>query len=75
MYVGSRGESDATKAGVAPRVSKPALDVAALRAQLAELLPAYMVPSVYIPVEKMPKTASGKTDRKKLKELALKLIL
>ncbi|KAK3179273.1 NRPS [Lecanicillium sp. MT-2017a] len=37
--------------------------------QLAELLPAYMIPSVCIPVEMIPMTRSGKTDRRALRQL------
>jgi amino acid adenylation domain-containing protein len=38
----------------------------ALRARLADALPAYMVPSAYIPVTRFPTTVSGKLDRKAL---------
>lgn len=37
---------------------------------LAKSLPAYMVPTVLLPVHHMPTTASGKTDRKLLREAA-----
>lgn len=37
--------------------------------QLAELLPVYMIPSVCIPVEKIPMTGTGKTDRRVLRQL------
>lgn len=36
---------------------------------LAELLPSYMVPTVLLCMDKLPWTATGKTDRKKLREL------
>lgn len=35
-----------------------------LKESLAERLPAYMVPRLYLPIDKIPKNASGKTDRK-----------
>jgi acyl-CoA synthetase (AMP-forming)/AMP-acid ligase II/aryl carrier-like protein len=40
-----------------------------LEEKLAEQLPAYMVPTAYIPIEKMPMTATGKTDRRRLREI------
>ena len=36
-------------------------------------LPAYMIPSVYIPLRKMPWTASGKLDRGRMKNIVAKL--
>lgn len=38
--------------------------------ELAETLPAYMVPSAVLPVRQIPKTASCKTDRKLLRQAA-----
>lgn len=37
-----------------------------LRKQLSGLLPSYMIPSTYLPVNRIPLTVSGKKDRKKL---------
>ncbi|KAK8104886.1 uncharacterized protein PG998_011919 [Apiospora kogelbergensis] len=37
---------------------------------LVSSLPAYMIPSIFIPVHEMPLTLSGKTDRQRLKALA-----
>lgn len=42
------------------------LDHQDLRAHVTNLLPAHMIPSVFIPLEKIPLTASGKVDRKSL---------
>ncbi|KAL2839751.1 hypothetical protein BJY01DRAFT_250351 [Aspergillus pseudoustus] len=39
---------------------------AAARSKLHEILPAYMVPSLMIPILSMPRTASGKRDRRAL---------
>ena len=44
----------------------PMADDKGLRAFLAERLPAYMLPQVYIPVEKIPLTKNGKLDIKGL---------
>ncbi|KAF7173368.1 hypothetical protein CNMCM5623_005609 [Aspergillus felis] len=40
---------------------------------LAKFVPAYMIPSAYIPIEELPLTASGKTDRLKLQRNASSL--
>ncbi|KAI6783591.1 uncharacterized protein J7T54_005620 [Emericellopsis cladophorae] len=39
-----------------------------LRISLAEKLPSYMVPRVYMQMDKIPKTASGKTDRRAVRQ-------
>lgn len=39
-----------------------------LRRTLAETLPVFMIPGVYVQLDKMPMTANGKMDRKALKE-------
>ncbi|KAK6425930.1 NRPS protein, partial [Elasticomyces elasticus] len=41
-----------------------------LRDRLAEHLPPYMIPSVFIPIERIPITRAGKTDRLKLRRMA-----
>ncbi|OJJ32580.1 hypothetical protein ASPWEDRAFT_44725 [Aspergillus wentii DTO 134E9] len=43
---------------------------AGLDEKLARFLPAYMIPTAYIPIEQLPLTASGKTDRLKLHQYA-----
>ncbi|KAH7371925.1 hypothetical protein BKA66DRAFT_590359 [Pyrenochaeta sp. MPI-SDFR-AT-0127] len=40
-----------------------------LRASLFDVLPAYMVPNAYIPMERLPLNASGKLDRRKVHEI------
>ncbi|GKZ51836.1 nonribosomal peptide synthase, partial [Aspergillus brasiliensis] len=37
---------------------------------LAARIPAFMIPSAYIPLQKIPVTATGKTDRRRLREMA-----
>ncbi|KAH8736477.1 nonribosomal peptide synthase 11 [Ilyonectria robusta] len=45
--------------------------IAGLDAELSKRLPRYMIPSAYFPLREIPMTASGKTDRKKLRSIAL----
>lgn len=50
---------------------KGALQERDLREYLRQQLPEYLVPSRFVPLEKMPLTASGKLDRTALREPAL----
>ncbi|KAJ2987577.1 hypothetical protein NUW58_g4428 [Xylaria curta] len=43
------------------------------QARLESVLPYYMVPSVFVPIRKIPLTISGKTDRRRLRELGAAL--
>ncbi|KAL1841786.1 hypothetical protein VTJ49DRAFT_6624 [Mycothermus thermophilus] len=43
--------------------------------EIEEVLPRYMVPTAYIPVNRIPTLISGKTDRKRLKAFAAKVDL
>ncbi|KAI1626476.1 hypothetical protein EDD37DRAFT_349340 [Exophiala viscosa] len=45
-------------------------DLIKLRRSLAESLPSYMVPSLFIPMAQVPLTMNGKVDRRGLRELA-----
>lgn len=45
----------------------------ALKASLAGAIPAYMIPSLFIPLSQMPWTASGKLDRLRLAKIVLSL--
>ncbi|MEP0264572.1 amino acid adenylation domain-containing protein, partial [Dokdonia sp.] len=47
-------------------VWKDEVDLNSIKVDLANNLPAYMVPSYFIPMEELPMTASGKLDRKSL---------
>ncbi len=43
-------------------------DAQGLRAALADRLPAFMIPAVFVPVQEFPRTASGKIDLNRLPE-------
>ncbi|KAE8367647.1 hypothetical protein BDV27DRAFT_154792 [Aspergillus caelatus] len=47
--------------------------MAALKAHMARNLPRYMVPWIILPLDEVPQTASGKTDRARLRVAAGKL--
>lgn len=47
---------------VVPRAGS-VLDPAGLAAALRERLPAYMIPAAFVPLDRLPRTASGKVDR------------
>jgi amino acid adenylation domain-containing protein len=40
-----------------------------LQNRLAQKMPRYMIPSLYVPVEAIPMTANGKRDRRRLQEI------
>lgn len=42
-----------------------------LKPRLAKALPAYMVPSTFLPIESMPRLDSSKADRARLREIAI----
>ena len=46
--------------------NEPPITVTTLRQNLARVLPDYMVPSVFVPVDSIPQTPNGKTDRLRL---------
>ncbi|KDB21505.1 hypothetical protein H109_06562 [Trichophyton interdigitale MR816] len=46
------------------------VQAAQLSADLSRVLPSYMIPSVYLPLARVPTTSSGKIDRKALKHAA-----
>jgi len=49
------------------------LQVSGLRGYLSNHLPHYMIPSYFVPVEKIPLTSNGKPDRKALASYKIKL--
>ncbi|KAF5689247.1 non-ribosomal peptide synthetase [Fusarium circinatum] len=53
------------------KMSSPSTDLAqTLKSALKDALPSYMVPTIYIPLSKMPLTLAGKLDRQRLKAIA-----
>ncbi|WP_052113892.1 non-ribosomal peptide synthetase, partial [Burkholderia pseudomallei] len=71
----STATAAATATATAPEKSLVAYytgdaDVAALRAQAAQHLPSYMVPSAYVRLDAWPLTPNGKLDRRALPEPA-----
>lgn len=53
--------------------SQSELDFTDLRTKLARVLPDFMLPSFYTPIEKIPLTASGKIDARALPDPALSI--
>ncbi|MBS0307894.1 MAG: amino acid adenylation domain-containing protein, partial [Proteobacteria bacterium] len=47
-------------------VDQLSFSVETLRNKLVEAMPAYMIPSIFIPLDQFPMTANGKVDRKRL---------
>ncbi len=47
--------------------------MAAMQAGLSKSLPAYMVPSFFVPISRIPLSSSGKTDRNALRKLVLEM--
>ena len=67
VAVVARGDAPGAKRLVAYLVaSSPAPEISALRDHLKQTLPEYMVPSIFVFLENMPLTISGKIDRKAL---------
>ena len=48
-------------------------DLLRIKSETAQHLPEYMIPSLFIPLTRMPTNTSGKIDRKRLREEASKL--
>src|SRR5690606_8239214 len=63
--VGERMGSKSLVAYVVPQRDAQ-VEVAELRAFLEQRLPAYMVPATYVMLERLPLSANGKVDRRRL---------
>ncbi|MCJ1249676.1 hypothetical protein MMC30_006902 [Trapelia coarctata] len=74
-YVAVEGDSKVETGSELLASSQAQLDLlhsltAGIKEKLSAVLPIYMVPSAFIPVSKIPLTASGKIDRRSLQQLA-----
>jgi amino acid adenylation domain-containing protein len=67
----ARDDATGTKALVAYFVPKADVSSSALRARLAEALPEAMIPQAFVALRELPRTITGKVDRKALPEPAL----
>ncbi|KAK7976909.1 hypothetical protein PG989_015372 [Apiospora arundinis] len=67
LFISPTGVSD-TAATVTDYL-KQSLPVDELEQELSKFLPAYMIPKVYVPLDKIPMNHSGKTDRKRLRQI------
>ncbi|WP_316168801.1 MULTISPECIES: non-ribosomal peptide synthetase [unclassified Bradyrhizobium] len=63
------GERFGAKRLVAYVVSPPEFDVEALRDQLADRIPDYMIPSVFVRMDRLPLSSNGKVDRMALPQV------
>jgi amino acid adenylation domain-containing protein len=61
-----REDQPAEKRVVAYVVKNSAVEAVAFREFLKERLPEYMIPSIFVEMEQLPSTPTGKVDRKKL---------
>ncbi|KAH7409858.1 hypothetical protein DE146DRAFT_732737 [Phaeosphaeria sp. MPI-PUGE-AT-0046c] len=70
--VGVVSIKDASLSGVVPKVLEvitgevASLNIITIRDHLCERLPSYMIPSLWVPMSRLPLTPGGKMDRKRL---------
>jgi acyl-coenzyme A synthetase/AMP-(fatty) acid ligase/thioesterase domain-containing protein/acyl carrier protein len=66
----ARPDSDGMKSLVAYVLFSKGVSLppATLQARLAEILPEYMIPGIYVPLDRFPLTPTGKVDRQSLPE-------
>ncbi|HEX9060271.1 MAG TPA: amino acid adenylation domain-containing protein, partial [Clostridia bacterium] len=66
--VSAKNDSQGNKYLVAYYVSGEEVNTSSMRANLAVVLPEYMIPGMYIKLDFIPRTANGKVDRNALPE-------
>jgi amino acid adenylation domain-containing protein len=66
VVVVAKGEQRGDKTLVAYLTGKLPLDITAIRSFLSKQLPAYMIPSYFVQLEKFPLTSNGKVNKKEL---------
>ncbi|KAL2132502.1 hypothetical protein VTI74DRAFT_3721 [Chaetomium olivicolor] len=68
----AQGVADSSELAVADMHDTVRRDLLRLKSETAESLPEYMVPSLFVPLSRVPTNTSGKIDRKRLREEASK---
>ncbi|KAI4193809.1 MAG: hypothetical protein LQ350_008135 [Teloschistes chrysophthalmus] len=67
-YLVPENSSHEPYTGPLPPNTFPRDILSALRSHLSSALPTFMIPAVYIPISRVPQTASGKVDRRRLRD-------
>ena len=65
-YVWEVGPGDARIVGCVVSESQSDPNIVAIRKELRKLLPSYMMPQYFLPIDQIPLSPSGKIDRRKL---------
>jgi amino acid adenylation domain-containing protein len=67
LFISHAGAADSAEG--ARTFIKRFLPVDELEAELQKFVPSYMIPKLYIPIAKIPTNHSGKTDRRRLRQI------
>ncbi|KAL0941321.1 uncharacterized protein CTRU02_204084 [Colletotrichum truncatum] len=74
ISIGSSFRPDPDQEGLGAEVKEYVSSVARVsKKALAQVLPSYMIPAVFVPVEKVPLSTSGKTDMRTLRKICSSL--
>lgn len=71
LFISPAGVTDPVQDGEA--FIKRVLPVDELEANLWKILPSFMIPKLYIPIAKIPTSHTGKTDRRRLRQIGSSL--